>query len=89
MRLTYELMKVEGWGDDKGSLGWNDCTVIDTFRTSKDRLVRNFKRLLAGRGILPPRRTYRLERYGNEDENAELQDRQSGIALFAAVSCEL
>lgn len=87
MRLSYELMKVEGW-IDKGSGGWNDCTVIGTFKTPEGRLVRNFKRLLAGFGVLPPRGTYRLERYGKADENVELQDRQSGKALFAAVSCE-
>lgn len=86
MRLSYELMKVESWIDDKGGSGWNDCTVIDTFKTSEGRLVWNFRRRLAGLGVLPPRGTYRLERYGQADENVELQDRQSGIALFAAVS---
>lgn len=88
MRLAYELMKVDGTIDENGNVGWKDCSVIGAFRTSEKRLVWDFKRLLAGLGCLPPRGTYQIERYGETDENLELQERQSGLALFAAVSCE-
>ena len=49
--MTYEFIQVDGYVDEQGNTGWNDCTVLDTFETTKGQLRRNFRKHLANVGF--------------------------------------
>ena len=86
--MTYEFIQVDGYVDEQGNAGWNDCTVLDTFETTEGQLRRNFRKQLANVGFTFDRKKHKIIRYGEWDENLELEERESEVALFAAVTYE-
>ena len=86
--MTYEFIQVDGYVDEQGNAGWNDCTVLDMFETTEGQLRRNFRKQLANVGFAFDRKKHKIIRYGEWDENLELEERESEVALFAAVTYE-
>ena len=84
--MTYELLNIIPYSDAEGNIGWEDFDSIDEFSATRQSLRRRFADELKKRGVCISRREHKFEFYGENNENIELVDSETGLPLFAAVS---
>ena len=83
--MTYELLKIKPCSDADGNVGWGDFDFLDEFSAARQSLRRRFADELKKRGVCISRREHKFEFYGENNENIELVDSETGLPLFAAV----